>query len=74
MPAALREQVRALPHTHAVTLDEHSLFLKSRQPETTLRAALTLLQQQRIGIASVSMGAIHLEEVFLALTGTRLRD
>ncbi len=74
MPAALQEQVRALPHTHAVAMDEHNLFLKSRQPETTLRAALTLLQQQHIGIASMSMGAIHLEEVFLALTGTRLRD
>jgi ABC-2 type transport system ATP-binding protein len=74
MPAALQEQVRALPHTHAVAIDGQSLLLKSRQPETTLRAALTLLQQQHIGVASVSMGAIHLEEVFLALTGTRLRD
>jgi ABC-2 type transport system ATP-binding protein len=74
MPTALQEQLRALPHTRTVVIEALTLFLKSQQPETTLRTILTLLQQQQIGVVSVSMGAIHLEEVFLALTGTRLRD
>ena len=74
MPSAVQEQVRALPHTQAVTVADQNLLLKSQQPESTLRAVLTLLQQAQIGVASVSLGAIHLEEVFLALTGTRLRD
>jgi ABC-2 type transport system ATP-binding protein len=74
IPDMLREPLRALPDTHAAVIDGQNLSLKSRQPESALRAALDLLHQQHIGIASVSMGAIHLEEVFLALTGTRLRD
>ena len=74
MPAAVQAQVRALPHTQAVAVEDQNLFLKSQQPESTLRSVLALLQQEHIGVASVSMGAIHLEEVFLSLTGTRLRD
>ncbi len=70
----LQEHIRSLSHIHAVHLDGKSLFLKSTQPEHTLRAIMAALQQRHIGVTSVSMGAMHLEQVFLVLTGTRLRD
>lgn len=70
----LQEHIRSLSHIHAVHLDGKTLFLKSSQPEHTLRAIMAALQQHHIGITSVSMGAMHLEQVFLVLTGTRLRD
>ena len=70
----LQQHLRSLAHIHGVHLDGKSLFLKSAQPEQTLRAIMAALQQHHIGITSVSMGAMHLEQVFLVLTGTRLRD
>jgi ABC-2 type transport system ATP-binding protein len=74
MSQRLQDYIRALPHIHSITIEGKSIILKSRHPEITLRDALTALQQDHIDITSVSMGAMHLEQVFLNLTGTRLRD
>jgi len=70
----MTDALRSLPHVHASTFDARSFVLHSHQPEQTVAAALTILERGQIPVASLSMGASNLEQVFLRLTGTRLRD
>jgi ABC-2 type transport system ATP-binding protein len=68
------EALRALPGVEAVAVDDRLITVTSNKPETTLPALLAALGERGIGVASLSMGTTHLEQVFLNLTGTRLRD
>lgn len=77
-----RKPLEPLQHAHLATLTSASRFevngntisIDSARPQETLRALLELLANLRIEVASVSLGATNLEQVFLLLTGTRLRD
>jgi len=43
-------------------------------PDAALAAVTEVLRGARLPLVSLSLGAMNLEQVFLALTGTRLRD
>ena len=74
LPPAVVDALRALPHVHESRFEARAFVLRSRRPEQTVAAALTVLEREHIPVASLSMGASNLEQVFLNLTGTRLRD
>jgi len=68
------DDIRALSYISAAHINGKSITLKSEQPHKTIPALLTILQENDVAITSLSLGAVHLEQIFLALTGTRLRD
>ncbi len=74
LPPQAANDIRALAYISAVHIEGKSITLKSEQPQKTLSALLAILQENAIGITSLSLGAVQLEQIFLALTGTRLRD
>jgi len=74
LPATLVDALRQLPHLRARRIETRSFLLESDQPEATLAAVIDALQRERIPLASLSLGAMNLEHLFLALTGTQLRD
>jgi ABC-2 type transport system ATP-binding protein len=74
LPAGLSEQLRALPGLRDVRLDGSLITLLSETPQETLAQVLALLRAANHETSSVSLGAVNLEQVFLALTGTTLRD
>jgi ABC-2 type transport system ATP-binding protein len=72
--AALDNALRQLPGVRAAEFAPRQFLLHSDDPDTTLDALLGLLRQEQVPLASLSLGAMNLEQVFLSLTGTRLRD
>ena len=74
IPAAVAEALRGLPQVRDCHVAARAFTLRSDQPAQTLAAVVELLQRHNLPPASLSMGAMNLEQVFLALTGTRLRD
>ena len=74
LPAAVTEELRQLPRLRASDFQLRSFLLESDQPEATLAAVIDALQRHRIPLASLSLGAMNLEHLFLSLTGTQLRD
>lgn len=74
VPAALASRMQALPHVTDANIDGQMATFKSTEPRATVQALLTVLQEYDVAVTSLSLGAVHLEQVFLALTGTRLRD
>ena len=73
-PAELANELRALPHVREVSLLGKSITLKTDQPHAVLPELLARLARHRLGVVSLSMGTLNLEQVFLSLTGTQLRD
>jgi ABC-2 type transport system ATP-binding protein len=71
---SLRSSLRALPGVERASFEGNAVTLESRTPQATLVQALAALEKDKVGIASASLGATNLEQVFLALTGTTLRD
>ena len=71
---ALTGELRALPGVKDVQADRHVVRIDSENPLQTLRHVLDCVARHDERIASVSLGAVNLEQVFLALTGTTLRD
>jgi len=71
---ALEEALRALPGVKNVDVDGHSVRIESEDPLQTLIRVLDSLRARGERATSVSLGAVNLEQVFLALTGTSLRD
>jgi ABC-2 type transport system ATP-binding protein len=74
LPPSVAEALRALPQVHARHIEARSFVLRSHNPEQTVAAVLAMLEREHVAVASLSMGAGNLEQVFLNLTGTRLRD
>lgn len=72
--AGAAEALRTLPDVKDVAIDDRLITVTSLRPQSTLPALLGALAERRIAVASLSMGTTHLEQVFLNLTGTRLRD
>lgn len=71
---AWRARLAALPGVERVAIDGHAVTVESRTPQDTLAQVLALLRDSGVRVISVSLGAVNLEQVFLSLTGTRLRD
>jgi ABC-2 type transport system ATP-binding protein len=74
VPEPWRARLRVLAGVRRAEFHGHAVTLESATPQATLTQALALLAEAGIGVSSVSLGAVNLEQVFLALTGTRLRD
>jgi ABC-2 type transport system ATP-binding protein len=74
LPAALVEALPGLPHVRACRCAARSFLLESDAPPVTLDALLAALKRAHLAPTALSMGALNLEQLFLALTGTPLRD
>lgn len=74
LSAELQVRVRALPGLREASLDGVLLTLVGDAPQELLTRVLALLREADREVSSVSLGAVNLEQVFLALTGTTLRD
>ena len=66
--------LRALPQVNAAHIEGRRLVLHSGDPAASLPALLELLRHEQLALASLSVGARSLEQLFLSLTGTHLRD
>ena len=74
LPDAVAQQLRALPQVQRGRFATHSFEIESATPDATLAAVIETLRAAQLPLASLSLGAMNLEQVFLALTGARLRD
>ncbi len=54
--------------------EDHVIFLKTKDPSTSLPALFTFAQQAGVKINNLQMHQATLEDVFLKLTGRTLRD
>jgi ABC-2 type transport system ATP-binding protein len=69
-----KSRLKTLEGVERIEFDGRAITIESGLPQPTLARVLATLQQGDIAVLSVSLGAVNLEQVFLALTGTRLRD
>lgn len=67
-------RLRKIEGVEQVEFDGRALTIESLAPQVTLARVLSALQQGGVTVISVSLGAVNLEQVFLALTGTGVRD
>jgi ABC-2 type transport system ATP-binding protein len=67
-------QLRTLPHVVQCHIEGRGFLLQSDNPAVTLNAVMEFLRRANLAPISLHMGSMNLEQVFLALTGTRLRD
>ena len=74
LPDAVMQQLRALPPVRSGRFAARSFEIESDTPDAALAAIADTLHRARLPLVSLSLGAMNLEQVFLALTGTRLRD
>jgi ABC-2 type transport system ATP-binding protein len=74
LPKRLQTQLRTLDGVERAEFDGFALTVESRTPHATLAQVLSVLDRNEVGVTSVSVGAVNLEQVFLALTGTKMRD
>jgi len=74
LPETVAQQLRALPRVRASRFAARSLVIESETPEATLPAILETLRVAGLPLVSLNLGAMNLEQVFLALTGKRLRE
>jgi len=74
LPDAVAQQLRALPQVRTGRFAARSFEIESDTPDAALIAVTEILRNARLPLVSLSLGAMNLEQVFLALTGTRLRD
>ncbi len=72
--AAPIAELQKLPGVTQATLEHHGFTLKTQQPETTLPALFPFAQKQGIALHDVKVHQATLEDVFLKLTGRKLRE
>ncbi len=68
------ERLRALPGVVDVVLDSERAVVKAVRGEEVLPAVISALIRDGVSVRRVEMKKPSLEEVFLSLTGRRLRD
>lgn len=74
LPDAVAQQLRTLPPVRAGRFAARSFEIESDTPDAALAAVIETLRGAHLPLVSLSLGAMNLEQVFLALTGTHLRD
>lgn len=74
LPAALTEQIQALPHVYEVTYSDSQLKVFYSGGKHNLIRLLDLLKQQDISFGRVYSERPTLNDVFLEITGKELRD
>ncbi|MFA6042193.1 MAG: ABC transporter ATP-binding protein [Patescibacteria group bacterium] len=68
------ETLGQLPEISGVEVMDHMFTFKTKQPEKALPALFTLAQQQGVALHDVQVHQATLEDVFLKLTGRKLRE
>ena len=74
LPETTVQQLRALPQVRSARFGARSFEIESHTPDATLVDVIEVLRAAHLPLVSLSLGAMNLEQVFLTLTGTRLRD
>ncbi len=74
LSADWQSRLKTLEGVERIDFEGRAVTIESHLPQPTLARVLATLQQGDIAVLSVSLGAVNLEQVFLSLTGTRLRD
>ncbi len=74
LPDTVAQQLRALPRVRNARFNGHSFAIESDTPDAALRAVMETLRGAGLPLVSLSLGAMDLEQVFLSLTGKRLRE
>jgi ABC-2 type transport system ATP-binding protein len=72
--AELKKQMARMETVLDLDGRERHWFLKTREPEKTVRALMDLDGVREFGVSSLNILEPNLESVFLQLTGRRLRD
>ncbi len=72
--AAPITELKQLPGIDNATAEPHGFSLKTKQPEIALPALFPFAQQQGIALHDVKVHQATLEDVFLKLTGRKLRE
>ncbi len=74
LPDAVAQQLRALAPVRTGRFATRSFEIESDTPDAALIAVSEVLRDAHLPLVSLSLGAMNLEQVFLTLTGTSLRD
>lgn len=74
LDARVRDAILAEPRWHDASFSDTRIRVRSADPIVALPVLLALLQQHGLTVLGTHHGATDLEQVFLHLTGTRLRD
>jgi ABC-2 type transport system ATP-binding protein len=74
VPAALDQELRAVPTVNAVSHIDHQIKVKALNTQAALVDVINTFNRRDINIRSLDILEPNLETVFLELTGKRLRD
>ena len=70
----LKAAIESFPELTEACFDGKAMTLCSNAPDDTLFALSALLKERDIKVLSMSHGVVNLEQLFIALTGSRLRE
>ncbi|MDT8317177.1 MAG: ABC transporter ATP-binding protein [bacterium] len=70
----LKEKVESIPMVTEAFFNSKTMTLCSPSPNETMLALSTLFAENNIKVLSMSHGVVNLEQLFIALTGSRLRE
>lgn len=74
LPEAVAQQMRRLPGVRGARFAARTFEIDSDAPDAALATIIQVLRDAQLPLVSLSLGAMNLEQVFLTLTGTHLRD
>lgn len=74
LPADLKEKIEALTDVSDVYVEDRSITMRSLSPQRSVIEMVSLLESEGVNILSMCHGATNLEQLFIALTGSRLRE
>ncbi|MDH3976593.1 MAG: ABC transporter ATP-binding protein [Deltaproteobacteria bacterium] len=74
LPVDLKAKVEALGGVSEVYVEGKSITMRSSSPQRSVIEMVSLLESEGINILSMCHGATNLEQLFIALTGSRLRE
>ena len=72
--AATLAELRQLPGAAKLTAEDKRIVINGAAPQDLLTGALAVLQRGNLHVSAAHFGRIALEDIFLQLTGTTLRD
>lgn len=70
----LKGKIESIPMVTEAYFNSKTLTLCSPSPDETLLALSKLLKENNVKVLSMSHGVVNLEQLFIALTGSRLRE
>ncbi len=72
--SSLEQRIRSIPSVKESSFNGRSFTLSSTSPAKTVCDVVNLLEEKKVTIVSLSHGVCNLEQLFLSLTGSSLRD